>query len=283
MDFVVVDMEKLNDNQCSVCEVGLVKCNNSGIVDEFHSLIKPRIGLERNEFGKTKLSDITDDMILVAPDFIEVYSKMKEFSKCCVLVCYSKAADLNYLYYKEKECGVSGLYTEFIDVYEITNKGLKDAYKDTFGREMPNHHSALDDARHTAELFVDLLQKVDISLYKKCDYIPEKEKTKNTSFQFQNTNIDGLSIENGILDDFDFKDQICVVSGESQYRKVLETELPSFCNKLTKSISGKTNVFIVGNDVGPAKKSKALELKKVRPDTFHVFTQEAVAHKLGMI
>lgn len=282
MDFVVVDMEKLNDDQCSVCEVGMVKCNDLGIVADFHSLIKPRIGLERNGFGKTKLAKITDDMILAAPDFIDVYSKMKEFSKGCVLVCYSKAADLNYLYYKEKECGVSGLYTEYVDVYEMTNKSLGNAYKYAFGREMQNHHSALEDARHTAELFIKLLPSVDISQYVKHDYIPEKERPKSNSFQFQNTNIDGLILEDGLLDDFDFKGQTCVVSGESQYRKAIETELPGLCKRLAKSLSGKTDVFIVGNTVGSSKKKQALELKQNRPDAFHIFTQKAVAHKLGI-
>lgn len=160
---------------------------------------------------------------------------------------------------------------------------MGDAYKYAFGREMQNNHSALDDAHHTAELFIKLLPSVDISQYVKQDYIPEKEKPKSNSFQFQNTNIDGLILEDGLLDDFDFKGQTCVVSGESQYRKAIETELPGVCKRLAKSISGKTDVFIVGNDVGPTKKEKALELKKIRPDSFHIFTQEAVAHKLDVV
>ena len=41
MDFVAIDLEKLDDSQLSICEVGMVKYQKGKLVDEFHSYIKP--------------------------------------------------------------------------------------------------------------------------------------------------------------------------------------------------------------------------------------------------
>lgn len=115
MDFVAIDLEKLDDSQLSVCEVGMVKYQNGKLVDEFHSYIKPAESMKRNLFGRKDLKHITDEMLLSAPTFSEIYSKMKEFANGALFVCHNKGADLNYLYYNEKAYGLSGLYTELQD------------------------------------------------------------------------------------------------------------------------------------------------------------------------
>lgn len=45
-------------------------------------------------------------------------------------------------------------------------------------------------------------------------------------------------------------------------------------------VSSTTEVYIYGE--GPGQKEKALAEKAKRPDTFHIFTHEAVARKLGL-
>lgn len=52
MDFVAIDLEKLDDSQLSICEVGMVKYKSGKLVDEFHSYIKPAESMSRNLFGK---------------------------------------------------------------------------------------------------------------------------------------------------------------------------------------------------------------------------------------
>ena len=96
MDFVAIDFEKLDDSQLSICEVGMVKFQNGTFVDEFHSYIRPTESMSRNIFGRTTLKRITDDMLLSAPTFSEIYNQMKEFTNGALLVCHKKGADLNY-------------------------------------------------------------------------------------------------------------------------------------------------------------------------------------------
>lgn len=283
MDFVAIDLEKLDDSQYSICEVGMVKYRNGKFVDEFHSYIRPADSICRNMFGKTTLKHITNEMLLSAPTFSEIYEKMKDFANGAILVCHNKGADLNYLYYNEKKYGLSGLYTEFIDTNDICKLGLKEAYRKIFGKQMKNHHSALDDAKHTAEILVALNEQSGVSEFVKSNYIPEKEKPKSDNTKYNTVSSEELEKEDVILPNYDFVGKTCVVSGGSDKNKdALKSKLIEIGAKVTGSISGKTNVFIVGEDVGPSKKQKAKYQKADRPNTFHIFTQNGVAKELGL-
>lgn len=283
MDFVAIDLEKLDDSQLSVCEVGMVKYQDGKFIDEFHSYIKPMESMNRNMFGKKELKHITDEMLLSAPTLSEIYNKMKEFTNGAVLVCHNKGADLNYLYYNEKAYGLSGLYTDFIDTSDICKLGLKDAYQKIFGKQMENHHFALDDAKHTAEILVALSEQSVVSEFVKSNYIPEKEKPKSENTKYNTVSSKDLADEDILLPNLDFFGKICVVSGGSDKNKeLLKSKLKDVGAKVTSNISGKTDVFIKGEDVGPSKKEKAKFQKEQRPDTFHIFTQEGVAKELGI-
>ena len=124
---------------------------------------------------------------------------------------------------------------------------------------------------------------VDISKYIESDYIPVKEKPKSDNKKFDPVTIEGLVLEDDILADFDFFGKICVVSGDSEYRNSVKDKLKSIGAKVVSGMSGSTNALIVSENVGPAKKEKALKLKSDKPDNFHVFTHQSVAKKLGII
>lgn len=283
MDFVAIDLEKLDDSQLSICEVGMVKYKNGKLVDEFHSYIKPAESMSRNLFGKKELKHITDEMLLSAPTFSEVYSKMKEFTNGAILVCHNKGADLNYLYYNEKAYSLSGLYTEFIDTSDICKFGLKEAYQKIFGKQMEDHHFALDDAKHTAEILMALSEQSDVSEFVKSNYIPEKEKPKSANTKYNTVSSEELVKEDNLLSDYDFLGKTCVISGGSDKNKEsLGSKLEELGAKVTKKISGKTDVFIKAEKIGSTKLQDAKIQKAERPNTFHIFTQEGVAKVLGI-
>lgn len=283
MDFVTIDLEKLGDSQLSICEVGMVKYQNGKYVDEFHSYIQPPTeNMNRNIFGKTVLKHITNDMLLSAPTFSEIYHQMKEFTNGALLVCHKKGADLNYLYYNEKAYGLSGLYTKYIDTSDICKLSLNEAYQTILSLPMEKHHYALDDAKHTAEILLALSEQTDVTKYVRSNYLPEKEKPKSDNTKYDTVSSEGLQKEDYLLSGFNFTIKTCVISGESIYRDSLKSRLKELGAKVTSSISGKTDAFIVGEDVGPAKLKDAQSQKSKRPDTFLIFTQEGVAKELGI-
>lgn len=278
MDFVVIDLEKLDDSQLSICEVGMVKCHGGKLVDEFHSYIKPA-GVNRNNFGRTALKHITDEMLLSAPTFSEIYNRMKEFADGAILVCHNKGADLNYLYYNEKAYDLSGLYTKFIDTSDICKLCLKDAYQKIFGKQMENHHSALDDAKHTAEILLAISEQSDITKFVRSNYIPEKEKPKSNNIKYATVSSEDLANEDFLLSDFEFAGKTCIISGGSDRNKeALKSKLEEIGGKVTSSISGKTDVFIIGEDVGPSKKRKQYIKKNSVPIVF-IYSHKKVLQK----
>mgnify|MGYP004503846629 FL=1 len=115
----------------------------------------------------------------------------------------------------------------------------------------------------------------------------EQKGTKKSKFEadhFKSVSVDGLDIEDELLYDFDFVGKKCIVSGISPYRDQLKKFLSEIGAILPKGkVSGSTNALIVGENVGPDKKKIALEQKGKRPDSFHIFSQEAVAYKLGLM
>lgn len=283
MDFVAIDMEKLDNSPLSLCEIGIVKYSDGVCVDKYHTYILPAAGLSRNEFGKKTLRHISDNVLSISPSFSDVFDKIKSFIGDNLLVCHNKGADLNYIYYNEREYGLTGLYGNYIDLYQVVNKKLDVAYEEVFGKPIANDHHALDDAIHAAELFNHIQYSIDISKYIESDYIPVKEKPNSDNKKFDPVTIEGLVLEDDILADFDFFGKVCVVSGDSEYRNTVKDKLKSIGAKVVSGMSGSTNALIVSENVGPAKKEKALKLKSDKPDNFHVFTQQSVAKKFGII
>lgn len=243
----------------------------------------PAAGLSRNDFGRNSLRHISDTELLSSPSFRDVFDNIKSFIGDNLLVCHNKGADLNYIYYNEREYGLSGLYGNYIDLYKVVNKKLDVAYEEVFNKPLSNHHHALDDAIHAAELFNHIQSSIDTSKYIESDYIPVKEKPQSDNKKFDPVTIEGLVLEDDILADFDFFGKVCVVSGDSEYRNSVKDKLKSIGAKVVSGMSGSTNALIVSENVGPAKKEKTLKLKSNKPDNFHIFTQQSVAKKLGII
>lgn len=276
-------MEKQDNNPLSLCEIGIVKYSDGVCVDKYHTYILPAAGLSRNDFGRNTLRHISDTELSSSPSFRDIFDKMKSFIGDNLLVCHNKGADLNYIYYNEREYGLSGLYGNYIDLYKVVNKKLDEAYEEVFKKPLSNHHHALDDAIHAAELFNHIQSFINISKYIESDYIPAKEKPKSDNKKFDPVTIKGLVLEDDILADFDFFGKVCVVSGDSEYRNSVKDKLKSIGAKVVSGMSGSTNALIVSENVGPAKKEKALKLKSDKPDNFHIFTQQSVAKMLGII
>ena len=71
VDFVAIDIEKLDESPLSLCEIGMVKIID-GKCTEYHTYINPKAGLSRNLFGKTTLKHITDSVLKSSPTFKDV-------------------------------------------------------------------------------------------------------------------------------------------------------------------------------------------------------------------
>lgn len=276
--FVAIDFEKLDDSQLSICEVGLVVFENGKEIGHFHSYIKPVAGLKRNAWARKKLCHITDEMLLEAPSYVQLFPKLKEMVGDKILVSHSKGADLNYIYNMEVHFDLPKLYSKWIDTQEIARflnieGSIPGLYLELLCIPFLDHHKALDDARACGEILESLCSRVDIRRFvHQEDYSPSEKKNdyndssiRHTQYGTINVAPDGLVINNDMISDSTFfRNKTVALSGMSGNDKSrIRSFLEAFGAKCTSEPSGKTDVFIINqNAVGPSKRVKAIGLQQ---------------------
>lgn len=165
--FVVFDLETTGAKAppCRITEIGACRINGEAIVDEFHSLINP--GMPIPEFI-TALTGISDEMVRGAPHFGDVAGRFLDFIGDSVLVAHNAYFDMSFLNHE------IGLVFEGCRVWnpslctvqmarkllpQIENHKLN-TVASHYSIDLKNHHRAGDDARATAEIFLNLITEL---------------------------------------------------------------------------------------------------------------------------
>lgn len=164
-DFVVFDLETTGAKAppCRVTEVGAYRVRRGMIAGEFHTLVNPGVPIPA---FITALTGIDDDMVRHAPVFAEIIGDLMEFIGDSVLVAHNAAFDMRFLNneirlaYGEYRMANPCLCTVQLSrrlLPEIENHKLKTVAAH-YSISLENHHRARDDARATAEIFINLLE-----------------------------------------------------------------------------------------------------------------------------
>ena len=169
--FIVFDLEttglsSLNDK---IIEIGAVKVKNGKIVDKFSTFVNPKRPIP---FKITKLTSISDDMVVNAPSIEEILPEFLEFCGDGILVAHNAGFDVGFI---EENCSVLNIQKKFVYVDTVaigrillptlTNYKLNTVSK-ALNISLENHHRAVDDAGATAEIFVkfiDMLKDININ------------------------------------------------------------------------------------------------------------------------
>ncbi|OFC69838.1 exonuclease domain-containing protein [Alteromonas confluentis] len=163
--YAVVDIETTGGHSQyhRITEVGIVKIVNGEVVDEWQSLINPQRHIPSNI---TRLTGISNDMVVDAPVFAEIADAIDEFTQDCVFVAHNVNFDYGFIkqefarlerpFRRPKLCTVRESRKAFpgLPSYSLANLTKH------FEVKMEQHHRALSDARAAAELLV-MSQQVD--------------------------------------------------------------------------------------------------------------------------
>lgn len=162
--FVVFDLETTGAKAppCRITEIGAYRVMGGAIVEEFHSLVNPEAPIPP---FITALTGISDDMVSDAPLFCDVAGRFLEFIGDSVLVAHNAHFDMGFLnhevgrVFEEYRVWNPSLCTVQLSrrlLPEIENHKLN-TVASHYSVKLINHHRACEDAKATAEIFVNLL------------------------------------------------------------------------------------------------------------------------------
>ncbi len=165
-EYVIFDLETtgLKANQDRIIEIGAVKISGEEIIDTYSTLVNPGIKITPKI---ASLTGIKNKDLESAPSFSEVAEEFKEFINDSVLVAHNISFDHGFI--KEEYKRLNQELSDFtlIDTVELSRAFLPDlkSYRlnkvaNKLGISLENHHRAADDAKATAEIFMNYLNKI---------------------------------------------------------------------------------------------------------------------------
>ncbi|WP_010269461.1 PolC-type DNA polymerase III [Paenibacillus senegalensis] len=150
--YVVFDIETtgLSVMENKIIEIAGVKMKNGEEIERFTRFVNPH---ERIPYHITQLTNITDDMVVGAPELEDVLPEFVEFVGDAVLVAHNASFDMGFIQHKLKTIGHAELTNPALDTLEMARL-LYPAMKnhrlntlaDKFKVSLENHHRAIDDS-----------------------------------------------------------------------------------------------------------------------------------------
>lgn len=178
---VAFDLETtgLDPNRDAIIEIGAVKFVDKKIIDEFSTLINPGRRIPREI---TQLTGITNSMVYQAPAIDEVLEELRLFVGNLPVLGHNIRFDLSFI---QKQNIM--LHNDPLDTYEMAAVLLPNAGRyrlgslgEALGIPLPATHRALDDARVTHRVYIELLNNaltlpisVLAEIVRQSDKIPE--------------------------------------------------------------------------------------------------------------
>lgn len=169
LDYVVVDVETtgFTPDDCGITEIGAVRVHGGRVVGEFTSLVNPGTPVPGHI---EELTGIGDAMLAGAPPVAVVLPGLLTFAQGCVLAAHNARFDLSFLTAACEAAelpwpGFAVIDTVRLARYlmlvpdEVADRKLG-TLAEFFGTQVQPIHRALDDARATADILMQLIGRL---------------------------------------------------------------------------------------------------------------------------
>lgn len=275
-NFVAFDFETASGK--NPCSIGIVEFKNGIVVDEYYSLINPKI----KNFNPYTIAihGIREIDVLDEKEFFEIWPEIKHFFENKTIIAHNTSFDLSVLNYTLERYNIPKPKYKSYCTLKISRILLElDSYKlselaNYFSIEQNNYHNSLEDAMVAGHLFLRLMSEVEdesnfIDNYDSRIVNRKKlQKKTNSSTLYQDLNDKWVDLRFNYLE---LKGQLSsslistrfVITGV--FKSISRNELKQFIEdnggKVTGSISKKTNYIVAGDNMGPSKKEKAEKLE----------------------
>ncbi|MGN0379337.1 MAG: PolC-type DNA polymerase III [Butyrivibrio sp.] len=187
--YVIFDLETtgLSPVNDRIIEIGAVKMQGMKFVDSFSCFVNPQIPIP---FKTENLTGINDIMVRDAETIKEVLPKFLDFCGDAVLVAHNAGFDTGFI--KEKADKLLGKKPDFtiVDTVALSRALLPQLGKFTLdhvakvlGVPPFNHHRAVDDAEACADIFVELIKKLQARGINELDAVNEIDEFNLNAIQ----------------------------------------------------------------------------------------------------
>jgi len=86
MNFVAIDVETANADMASICQIGLVKCENGVLSDEWKTYVDPE---DYFDGINVSIHGIDESIVMGAPTFQELVDTLRSYLDGKVVVCHT--------------------------------------------------------------------------------------------------------------------------------------------------------------------------------------------------
>ena len=165
--YAVVDIETTGTSTTNdkIIQFACVLVQNGKIINHFSSDINPLQSIPKNIEG---LTGISNEQVANAPYFEDIAPIVTDLLADCVFVAHNVYFDFSFLNSELVRAGEKGLTIDCIDTVELSqilfpkSPGFRVTdLAEYFELTHENPHQALSDAYVTAEIFIELLKKID--------------------------------------------------------------------------------------------------------------------------
>lgn len=165
VNYLVVDVETTGHDAIMhrMTEIACVIVNDGSIVNQYSSLINP------HQFIPpfiSKMTGISNEMVFLAPEASEVIGNLNSILPIDknIFVAHNVKFDYSFVFETFKRVGIDFPVMQQLCTYKLSKKLLKKELKKNvgslakyFGIQMLARHRALDDAKATAKILIELI------------------------------------------------------------------------------------------------------------------------------
>lgn len=168
MNFVAIDVETANADMSSICQIGLVKCENGALSDEWKTYVDPE-----DYFDGINMSihGISESVVKGAPTFPELIDTLHSYLEGTVVVCHTHF-DRVAIHQAAQRYRVSVPEWTWLDSAQVARRAWRECAWSGYGLSNVckllgydfKHHDALEDAKAAAHILLAAINEGGLGL-----------------------------------------------------------------------------------------------------------------------
>lgn len=161
-NYVAFDFETASGK--NPCSIGIVEFNKGEVINEYYSLINPKI--EKFNPFTTRIHGIREIDVLNEPEFDEVWNEIQHFFENKIIIAHNSSFDISVLNYSLERYNIEKPVNNCFctlrisrQILELENYKLSTVAK-YYSIQQNNYHNALEDAFVCGKIFSNLMLEI---------------------------------------------------------------------------------------------------------------------------